>query len=123
MKKIISMALCVMMLCLFSASALAAVNFSWDSDSTSFSRWSSDTTSDGPDWYLNSWTSSNLSASHKAGVKIYTAPGKYASHTFYYSSTSTSSHDYLPDFSGNAYAAGMRYSGSGNITVAGKFNP
>lgn len=124
MKKLTALVLCLLILCLSFSSALA-VTFSWDSSSTTFSKWSKSTSSDGSTWKLTSWTSSNLTATHKAAVKIYSAPGEYASHTFYYQSTSTTAHDYLDgiDDGTTVYAAGKRYSGSGNITVAGTFEP
>ncbi len=125
MKKYFSLVLCLLLICLFASSAMAAVKFSCDSDTTTFSRWSANTTADGSDWYLSDWTTSNLSDTKQAGFKVYNAPGVYASHTYYYKTTSTASHTYLDTISNgdNVYAAGMRYKGTGNITVAGMFNP
>lgn len=125
MKKIAILCICTLLVCAFVTTAMAAsVSFSWDSSSTVFSRWSSTTKADGSTWSL-SWTSSNLSSSHQAAVKIYSAPGVYASHTFYYSSKSTQSHPYLSEVTDNTdvYVAGKLYSGTGNITVSGTFNP
>ncbi len=125
MKKRFALVLCALLICLFASSAMAAVKFSCDSDTTTFSRWSANTTADGSDWYLSDWKKSNLSDTQQAGFKVYSAPGVYASHTFYYKSKSTTPHDYLPEISDgdNVYAAGMRYKGTGNITVEGMFNP
>ncbi|MDO4836942.1 MAG: hypothetical protein Q4B32_00980 [Clostridia bacterium] len=123
MKRFVALLLTVVLCAVFTVPAMA-VSFSFNSDTTTFTRWSADTTSVGSTWSL-SWTSSNLSSSHKAAVKIYHAPGVYASHTFYYQSESTASHSYLPDYAGGqtVYLAGKRYSGTGNITVSGTFNP
>lgn len=124
MKKFFALLLCFVLVCSCISSAMA-VSFSWDSSSTTFSRWSETTTADGGSWRISKWTKSNLSSDHKAAVKVYSAPGVYASHTFYYSSTSTNSHDYLSSVTDgtDAYLAGKLYSGSGNITVAGTFEP
>lgn len=124
MKKFFALLLCFVLVCLCISSAMA-VSFSWDSSSTSFSRWSDTTSAKGGTWKISQWTQSNLSESHKAAVKVYSAPGVYASHTFYYSSTSTNSHDYLDSVTDgtDVYLAGKLHSGSGNITVAGMFEP
>lgn len=125
MKRVTVLLICALLLCVYANAALAAgsVSFSGSGTPTSFTRWSEDTSADGT-WYL-SWTTSNLSDGLKAAVKIYNAPGVYASHTFYYSSTSTSSHSYLPDIEDgdNVYVGGKKYSGSGSLSVSGTFNP
>lgn len=127
MKKRFTIVLCMLLICLFTSSAMAGTLFSCDSSTTTFTRWCNDTSVAGSNWYL-SWLTSNLTnvaPTKIAGFKVYNAPGVYASHTFYYSGTSTASHDYLATISDgdNAYAAGMRYTGTGNITVSGYFNP
>lgn len=114
----------VVVLCVVCIVPAMAVSFSFNSSTTTFTRWSADTKSAGTTWSL-SWTDSNLSSTKKAAVKIYHAPGVYASHTFYYQSTSTASHSYLSEYANGqvVYLAGKKYSGSGNITVSGTFNP
>lgn len=123
MKRFVALLLIVVLCVIFTVSAMA-VAFSFDSDTTTFTRWSADTKSVGTTWSL-SWSSSNLSSSHKAAVKVYHAPGVYASHTFYYQSRSTASHSYLSEYADGqvVYLAGKKYSGSGNIIVSGTFNP
>ena len=112
-------------LCMTCIASAMAVSFSFNSDTTTFSRWSANTTSKGTTWSFSEWTSSNLSNSRQAAVKIYNAPGVYASHTYYYKSKSTTAHNYLDDYANGetVYADGKKYKGSGNITVSGTFEP
>ena len=119
MKRFIGLLLSLV-LCMTCIASAMAVSFSFNSDTTTFSRWSNDTTSKG-----TTWTSSNLSDSCQAAVKIYHAPGVYASHTYYYKSKSTAAHNYLDDYADGetVYAAGKKYKGSGKITVSGTFEP
>ncbi len=123
MKRFVALVLTVV-LCMVGVVPAMAVSFSYEGNATSFTRWSDDTKSDGTTWSL-SWSGSNLSSSKKAAVKIYHAPGVYASHTFYYQSTSTTSHSYLTKYANGkvVYLAGKKYSGSDNIKVSGTFNP
>ncbi len=93
MKKFVAFTLCVMLVCLCISSAFASVLFSYEGTSTTFTRWGFNTNSDGETWEL-SWRESNLSNTLVAAIKIYSAPGVYASHTFYYSSKSTDPHKY-----------------------------
>ena len=117
--------LLTLVLCMTCIASAMAVSFSFNSNATTFTRWSDDTTSKGTTWKFSEWTSSNLSDSCQAAVKIYHAPGVYASHTYYYKSKSTAAHNYLDDYADGAtvYAAGKKYKGSGKITVSGTFEP
>ena len=123
MKRFVALLL-IAMLCLFCVFPAMAVTFVCASESTSFARWSDDTTSVGTTWSL-SWSACNLSSTRKAAVKIFHAPGVYASHTYYYQGRSTASHNYLSDYAvgQTVYVAGKKYSGTGKILVFGTFNP
>jgi len=123
MKKFVALLLSMMLICLCISSAMA-VSFSWTGSSTSFTRWSSSVKAQGNTWYI-SWGDTNLSSTQKAAVKIYSAPGVYASHTFYYSSESSASHSYLDSVtnSTDVYLAGKKYSGSADLEVSGEFHP
>lgn len=123
MKKFVALLLSMVLICLCITSAMA-VSFSWKGTSSSFTRWSSSVKANGSTWSI-SWGDNNLSSTRKAAVKIYSAPGVYASHTFYYSSSSSASHDYLASVtnSTDVYLAGKKYSGDGEIIVSGTFNP
>ena len=123
MKRFASLVL-IVMLCVICVVPAMAVRVLCASDSTSFKRWSADTTSVGTTWSL-SWGTSNLSADKKAAVKIYHAPGVYASHTFYYQSNSTASHSYLPAYANGqtVYVAGKKHSGTGSLYISASFNP
>ncbi len=125
MKRFVSMMVLIVLCGAFVASAMATtVDFSYDGSSKSFVRWSETTSSVGTTWCVSSWDSSNLSSKRVANVKIYHAPGVYASHTFKYSSNSTKDHDYTAYANGgDVYMAGHKKSGSGNITVSGDFEP
>ena len=107
MKRFIGLLLSLV-LCMTCIASAMAVSFSFNSDTTTFSRWSNDTTSKGTTWKFSEWTSSNLSDSCQAAVKIYHAPGVYASHTYYYKSKSTAAHNYLD---GTAVLAGWPENG------------
>lgn len=117
--------LLTLVLCMTCIASAMAVSFSFNSDATTFTRWSGDTTSKGTTWKFSEWTSSNLSDSCQAAVKIYHAQGVYASHTYYYKSKSTAAHKYLDDYADGetVYAAGKRHKGTGKINVSGTFEP
>ena len=117
--------LLTLVLCMTCIASAMAVSFSFNSNATTFTRWSDDTTSKGTTWRFSEWTSSNLSDSCQAAVKIYHAQGVYASHTYYYKSKSTASHNYLDDYANGetVYAAGKRHKGTGKINVSGTFEP
>ena len=126
MRERILVMLTVTILCLASvASAVAStVDFSYDGKGSSFVRWSKTTPSVGDKWKVSSWTESNLSKSRTAKVKIYHAPGVYASHTFTYNSKSTLEHGYTAYANGeDVYMAGHKGSGTGNVKVSGSFEP
>lgn len=125
MKRFVSMIVLVVLCATFVVSAMAStVEFSYNGSGSSFVRWSETTSSVGTTWCVSSWDSSNLSSSRVANVKIYHAPGVYASHTFKYSTESTKDHDYTAYANGqDVYMAGHKKSGKGNVTVSGDFEP
>ena len=125
MKRSISLVVVIALCVLFMSSAFAStVEFSYDGSGSSFVRWSETTTSVGTDWKVSSWETSNLSPTRTVDVKIYHAPGVYASHTFTYDHTSTDPHGYTAYSNGQAvYMAGHKKSGSGNVIVSGYFEP
>ena len=124
MKRFIGLLL-TLVLCMTCIASAMAVSFSFNSNATTFTRWSDDTISKGTTWKFSEWTSSNLSDSCQAAVKIYHAQGVYASHTYYYKSKSTAAHNYLDDYANGetVYAAGKRHKGTGKINVSGTFEP
>lgn len=123
MKRFVALLLTVVLCSVFTVPAMA-VSFSFDSDTTTFTRWSADTTSEGTTWSL-SWGTCNLSSDKKAAVKIYHAPGIYASHTYYYQNKSTASHSYLSAYANGqtVYVAGKKHSGTGSLYISASFNP
>lgn len=73
-------------------------SFAWHGKSTSFTRWTYYTgKAEGTTWYI-SWKQANV-ATTPAKVKVFTASGAYASHTFYYSTLSYAPHNYLDTIS------------------------
>ena len=123
MKKFVALLLSMVLICLYITSAMA-VEFKATGSPTSFTRWSSTAQAGGSTWYL-SWSKCNLSSDLKAAIKIYSAPGVYASHTFYYSTSSSTSHSYLTSVTigTDVYVAGKKYSGSGDLDLLGTFHP
>ncbi len=114
----------VVVLCMVCVVPAMAVKVLCASDATTFQRWSADTTSEGTTWSL-SWGTCNLSSDKKAAVKIYHAPGVYASHTYYYQNKSTASHSYLSAYANGqtVYVAGKKHSGTGSLYISASFNP
>lgn len=123
MKKFVALLLSMVLICLCITSAMA-VGFKGTGSPTSFTRWSETTQASGSTWYL-SWSRCNLKDGLKAAIKIYSAPGVYASHTFYYSTSSLTSHAYLESVTDgtNVYVAGKKYAGSGDLNLEGTFHP
>lgn len=117
--------LAVMMLCLTLGSAMASTNFSWSgNDTVNFHAWGSPDWSSGRNWHIT-WGDTNISSSLRAAVRIYAAPGEYASSIFVYSTESSAYHPYKSGYGNGAkktYIAGrVDNRDSGTLVVDGTF--
>ena len=110
--------------CIASAFASATIPFIFGGTTTSFTRATPDAKSVGTTWRISYWSVSNLSSSKTANVKIFHAPGEYASHTWNYSKESTQYHPYTAYANGQTvYMAAKKKSGTGSINISGDFEP
>lgn len=134
MKKSIALLMAALLVCVFIATAFAENAsvmplsgdgyFSWSGTSTGWNKWSSNIYANGSTWYI-SWVSTNLNTV-PAKVKIWNESGDPASHTFYYSSNSYSSHSYLPEVTSatRVHVSGGRSSaGTEQLHVTGVLVP
>ena len=125
MKKLFAGFIAVMMLCLTLGSAMASTNFSWSgNDTVNFHAWGSPDWSSGSNWHIT-WGDTNISSSLRAAVRIYAAPGEYASSIFVYSTESSAYHPYKSGYGNGAkktYIAGrVDNRDSGTLVVDGTF--
>ena len=125
MKKFIAFVLGLVIMCSVSL-ASASVNFQYSgSEKVNFIRWSDSTKSSGKNWHIT-WGSNNLSSTKRAVVRVYSAPGVYASSLYVYDSASTAYHAYKSGYGqgkASVYLAGrMDDRDSGVLTVAGQFH-
>lgn len=124
MKKIVATVLSVVLLCSASL-ASASTSFSYTgSETTDFIQWSQPAESTGANWHLT-WTKCNLSSTKRAVVRVYAAPGVYASSLYVYSSASTAYHPYKSGYGqgkANTYLGGRKDNrDTGTIIVSGEF--
>lgn len=125
MKKIIASVLLVVLVCTASL-ASAATRFSYTgSETTDFIQWSQPAESTGSNWHLT-WENCDLSSTKRAVVRVYAAPGVYASSLYVYSSASTAYHPYKSGYGqgkANTYLGGrMDNRDTGTISVLGWFH-
>lgn len=106
MKKLVSLALCLVIALGMVTFAAAATVFKYSGDQvTNMESWSTPATSSGKRWHLT-WKSSNLSQSNRAVVRIMAEDGTRASALWVYSSKSTLYHDY---YASSAYGKKKTY--------------
>lgn len=125
MKKIFALVLCLVTVFSFTL-ASASTHFSYTgSETTNFIRWSDSDKSTGSKWHLT-WESCDLSSTKRAVVRVYAAPGVYASSLYVYSSASTAYHPYKSSYGqgkANTYLGGrMDNRDTGTINVSGWFH-
>ena len=126
MRKLFAVLVCIMMICVFVGSALASTHFEWyGNDTSTFYAWGPSQISTGSNWHIT-WEKGNMLPSLRAAVRIYAAPGEYASSTFVYSSQSFAYHPYNPGYGNggaNTYIAGrVDNRDSGTLDVSGTFH-
>lgn len=125
MKKAIVFVLAAVLVLCCIASASASTSFSWSGSTTSgFPRWGDDQTSSGAKWHIDWDSSSNISSSRRAVVRIL-SNGNYASSLFVYSTLSSNYHPYKDGYGyglADTYIAGrLDDRDSGTLTVSGTF--
>lgn len=125
MKKFFALVLCLVTVCSFTL-ASASTPFSYSgNEKVNFIRWSQSDQSSGKNWHIT-WDDCNLSSTNRAVVRVFAAPGVYASSLFVYSSPSTAYHPYKSGYGqgkSNTYLGGrMDDRDSGSITVKGQFH-
>lgn len=110
--------------CIAPAFASATIPFVFGGTTSSFTRATPDAKSVGTTWRVSYWSICNLSSSKKADVKIFHAPGEYASHTWTYSNESTKYHPFIAYANGQTvYMAAKKRAGTGSINISGDFEP
>lgn len=124
MKRIIASVLLVMLVSTASL-AFASTSFSYKgSEKVDFIQWSQPAQSTGNYWHIV-WGNNNLSSTKRAVVRVYAAPGVYASSLFVYDSPSTAYHPYKSGYGqgkSNTYLGGrMDNRDSGELNVKGEF--
>lgn len=124
MKKIIASVLLVVLVCTASL-ASASTPFSYrGSEKVGFIQWSQPAESTGNYWHITRGDN-NLSSTKRAVVRVYAAPGIYASSLFVYDSPSTAYHPYKSGYGqgkSNTYLGGrMDNRDSGELNVEGNF--
>ncbi|MDO4838154.1 MAG: hypothetical protein Q4B32_07140 [Clostridia bacterium] len=124
MKKIFALVLCLVAVCSFTlASASTAFSYSGN-EKVNFIQWSQPAESTGNYWHIV-WGKNNLSSTKRAVVRVYAAPGVYASSLFVYDSPSTAYHPYKSGYGqgkSNTYLGGrMDNRDSGELNVKGEF--
>ncbi len=125
MKKIFALVLCLVTVFSFTL-ASASTSFSYrGSEKVDFIQWSQPAQSSGKNWHIT-WGENNLSSTNRAVVRVYAAPGVYASSLFVYSSPSSAYHPYKSAYGqgkSTTYLGGrMDNRDSGSLNVAGTFH-
>lgn len=125
MKKFFALFLCLVAVCSFTL-ASASTTFSYSgNEKVNFIQWSQPAKSTGKNWHIT-WGTNNLSSTNRAVVRVYAAPGVYASSLFVYSSPSTAYHPYKSAYGqgqSTTYLGGrMDNRDSGELNVKGEFH-
>ena len=128
MKRIVAI-VSVLVFCLSAVPAAFAdgpAAFSFSGQGTTYTRASVTTKSEGTAWNMSDWITLDVASNRYPEVRIFHAPGVYASSHFYYKTKSTKSHSYKEAYCyGEDVYVGCKRAGSkkANVTAQATFNP
>lgn len=127
MKRIIA-TIIVLVLCLSAISLAFAgtVRFYFSGQSSSYTRSSKDTLSVGTTWKMKDWVTLDVATNRYPQVRIFHAPGTYASSHFNYKTQSEKPHAYKEEYyDGETVYVGCKKLGSQNadVTADATFDP